>query len=74
MTAFSSSAIWQSNMAMSTLVDSPVLRRWTSAALTATAVKRPAPMSPIDMPTRAGGWPSLPVMLMMPPMPCTTMS
>ena len=31
---------------------SPVLRRWTIAALTATAVYRPAPMSPIDMPTR----------------------
>ena len=31
-------------------------------------------MSPIDMPTRAGGWPSLPVMLMTPPMPCMTMS
>ena len=38
------------------------------------AVNRPAVMSPIDVPTRVGGPPGWPVMLMMPPIACTTMS
>lgn len=38
------------------------------------AVKSPAVMSPIEVPTLVGGEPGWPVKLMIPPMPCTTMS
>ncbi len=61
-------------MATSTCMPRPLRCRSSSAAWTPIAVKSPAAMSPSDVPTRVGGPPGWPVRLMMPPMPCTTMS
>ena len=70
--AFSVIATCESSIATSIFMPSPVRARCTKAALIPTAVKSPAAMSPIDVPTRVGGEPGCPVTLMRPPMPCAT--
>ena len=72
--AFSRIATWQSSMDTSILVASPVFARSNSALQMPMAVNSPAVTSPIDVPTRVGGPPGWPVMLMTPPIACTTMS
>ena len=51
-----------------------VFARSNSALQMPIAVNSPAVTSPIDVPTRVGGPPGWPVMLMTPPIACTTMS
>ena len=67
---------WKSSMktiASSRLVctqrPSPVVSRWNSAIMTASARRLPAVRSVTGMPTRTGRVPGWPVMLMRPPMP-----
>ncbi|MNK97363.1 hypothetical protein D3C87_1176890 [compost metagenome] len=71
---FSSNATWQSSIEMSTRSPSPVAARLSSADWMPMVAYSPAPISPIDTPTRAGLPPASPVTLIRPPMACTTMS
>ncbi len=72
--AFSRMATWQSSIATSTNWPCPVRSRAASALKMPIAVKMPAMMSPIDVPTRVGVPSSGPVMLITPPIACTTPS
>ncbi len=72
--AFSSIATWQSSMATSTICPSPVILRLLSAAKRPMVPNKAALMSPMEAPTLVGRPSGKPVMLMMPPMPCTTTS
>ena len=67
-------ATWQSSIETSMYWPSPERSRSRSAAWTAMAAKSAAVMSPMLAPGRTGPPPASPVMLSMPPMPCTMMS
>ena len=61
-------------MLMSSICPCPLLSRSCRALRMPMAVYSPAAMSPREMPGRTGGPSGSPVMLMMPPIPWTTMS
>ena len=67
-------ATWQSSIETSMYWPSPERSRSSNAAWTAMAANSAAVISPMLAPGRTGPPPGSPVMLSMPPMPCTMMS